>query len=126
MSISVTNAQLFDAVPALSAIAGRDLPIKGSFAVARLITAVNDALRPAETIRQSIVKDHIVRNEEGQPVAPKDAPDRVLLTDEGILRQTELMGQTVELNITPIDIGVLGDLSLPPGVMMSIIWAFAV
>jgi len=74
MKETFTNAEIFGAFPNLDKVAQLKLPVKTSFAVAKLVQSLSPAYQAIETVRNPLIQKYaIVHKDEKQPtIRPND------------------------------------------------------
>ena len=70
--MKLTVGQLLAAQPALTKLAGQDLPIKASYAIARLLSALQRELIVAEDQRGKLVRKHGIEADGQITVTPEN------------------------------------------------------
>lgn len=66
-TITLKNGDLFGLVPFLSSLAAKELPVMGSYKLAKTIKVLQAELDEVMTLRESVAKKHAARNDAGEP-----------------------------------------------------------
>ena len=68
MKETFTNAEIFGAFPSLDKVAQLKLPVKTSFAVAKLVQSLSPAYQAIETVRNSLIQKYAIvhKDEKGK------------------------------------------------------------
>lgn len=120
MKISVNK--LMQSNTALTTLANMKLRIAGSLAVRSALIKLNDALKPANELREKITNEMIVKNPDGTPFRPEGNQQLVELTIEGQTAMAELMTSEIDVPIDPISAVKLGDIEIEPSFLMQLDW----
>lgn len=97
--MKITIKQILNARETLSRLAGRTLPVKQSYRLAKLVKAVNDELNVYDGERIKLCEKYGTLNKEKRIYEFEDGEYKSFETDINVLQSQE-----VELDIKPIDI----------------------
>jgi len=94
----VTNGEIYGAIRPLRELAQKQLPMKQSYQVLRLVKALRDDTAILEQMRTALIDKYGVKNQNGvSEIKPEHANWDAFLTDFN-----ELMGTEVEVDFDPI------------------------
>ena len=115
--MKITNAELFNVKKPLSDLTNQKLPWKTSLAVLKLVQKLNEHLIPAETVKDSLIKQYAPEPEDkksGQ-ISIKPGDDNFPKFAEEL---GELMKQEVEVVVDKISLP--DTLEIEPAVLMAL------
>jgi len=98
--MKLTNGEIFGAVQALTELSDRDLPVKFSYWLARLINKLDGANKALEKVRNDLVKKYGKQTEKGN-IEVKPGDDGWEDFAKGF---NELMAEEVEVDVSPVNL----------------------
>lgn len=103
--IDTTLGVLLTAKPALDRLATQKLPVKTAYRLAKLLKRVSDETRTFEEQRNAWIK------ELGEPTEDGNVTVKAQHVPEFVSRVNELTGETVKVDMDPVSLDGLGELS---------------
>lgn len=127
-SRTVTNRDIRAAAAVLPLIDGVNIPIRGSFAIAKAAKIVMDANKTLEKELQKLRESHGARDENGKlKTEPFEANgqkgERYVMTDPAAFNTDSetLLDQDADITgLVPVSIDMLGDIALPPTILRAL------
>jgi hypothetical protein len=115
--VRITNRQLVEADPGLQELRGLKLPVRAAYDLGASLRNVGVAVTLYNEQREKITNDNAKKDAEGKNISP--APGQVALEDftRYASEIKELNEIEIELLITPINLGTLGDREFSAGSM---------
>lgn len=104
--MKLTNGEIFGVTQPINALMGQKFPIKTSFALWKLAQALNDALKPVNELRNSLVQKYGAK-EKDNIVVKRDSPNWAAFQSE----YEELMAIEVEVALDPVPLPESAELS---------------
>jgi len=94
------NGEVFGAVQGLTQLSEKELPVKVSYWIARLINKLDDGYKPIDKLRQELVQKHGSSDPEqhGQASIKPDSENWTAF----ILDYNELMAMETEVDVEPV------------------------
>lgn len=119
--MQATLKQLNDSQQAVQLLLESKLPAKAAYAVSKLAAACLQELQDYQAARAKIFTDGgcVVDANRKEWVHP-DGKER---RDEAVKQADELLGATVTLNVTPLDLEQFKDVEVPGGAFFALDWA---
>ena len=96
--MKITNGEIFGAVQALGELSNKELPVKFSYWLARLINKLDGSYKAIEKVRNDLVQKHGEKNEKGQFEVKQGGSKWEAFATEF----NELMVEEVEVDVSPI------------------------
>lgn len=116
--ITVTLGELLMAKNGLQDLLAEKLPVKTAYWLQKAVTKINAELKDFDAVRLSLVDEYGVEQPDGS---------RVVLDDniETFTKQvTELLEQSIDLDITPIQLDSLGNVEISGSNMLVLAFLF--
>lgn len=115
--VTLSNEDIFTAVPVLNSLADMDLPVIGAYKLTKILMVLQDEYELIEKLRVQLIEEHGERDDNGSLVLEKDvdgATGRVKLTnlEEFSKKFGELLQQEHEIDVVDLSISELGDVSI--------------
>lgn len=113
-----TLLQLSNSTAALKALSEQAEVAETLLPLAKVLLAVQDALRPYETARTQLIQKYLVRDADGKPSDPP------FIQNEGAAELTVLDNTVAELNIDQLSFDLIKGFKTNAGQLASVLWLF--
>lgn len=123
MQVKIANARISESCRALPALLNLSFNAVAAFRIAKLRRVLTQANEDLDSARKALIDVHVRRDEQNAPVVI----DNHYQMADGPAFEAEfalLMAEEVTLDITPIELGSVGDSAVPVGVMVIFDWLF--
>lgn len=120
--MKIKNAQLINAVPALSKLMHQDHKIKVSLKIRKIVQALDILLKPINDERQKLVEKGTMLDGEGNKMFADKEQQYVRLTPAGVMSLNELSNLETEVEVEQLAVEDIKDSVLTAAEVESISW----
>lgn len=106
--------QILEAVEPLKILLNKELPIKASYRLGRLKSAIESELNQFDTERQKLIKKYGREKDDGSYFVDESDKDNY---DKFLTEINQLLDVDIEINYSPIDISIIDECRISPSNM---------